>query len=153
MLELIDPIDLRDEAGGIFGYVVDSDAEQVGHYLDEMLFAHTPAVAGWLASHCGRIAVLKHLEVAEDARGQGLGNGFLRAFMEQARLHGADAVLLIADAHEFQVDGFALQEWYEKHAFAPIGMTGCGPVMLYPEDIAEQLCEALDGPGNPGNPD
>jgi GNAT superfamily N-acetyltransferase len=133
---MMEIIDLRDEQGGAFGYVVDSSQEQVGHYLDECLAQHAAAVVRWLRRHYQRVAILKSLEVDDAAQGQGLGTALLTQFMAQAHTHGAPAVLLIADRLALQRDGFVLQAWYERHGFRVVAATGCGPVMVHPGTAA-----------------
>jgi GNAT superfamily N-acetyltransferase len=134
-------LDGNADGGTLDAYRVPACAEQVGNWLcaeagEDIGAAVTRAVR----LLCGSVAICKSIHVDEESRGQGIGGSLLNAMLERC---SADVVLLISDANEGQADGFVLQDWYERNGFARIADTAAGPLMAFPEDVAEGILEIL----------
>lgn len=77
------------------------------------------------------VAILKNINVEEEARGQGVGGQLMEEFMSAAADQGAFTVVLIADLGQTQGSGFDLEKWYEDYGFETVGHDGgSNPVMV-----------------------
>lgn len=115
------------EDGTVSGYVVSSDAEQVVNWLHKHHINDSEIINN-LRSY-DKIAFLNNINVDEDSRGNGIGQDLLESFEEEALSQGVNAIVLIADIHEFQKEGFNLVEWYSRNDYRTILETESGPLM------------------------
>ena len=77
------------------------------------------------------IAILKNINVEEEARGQGVGGQLMDDFMSAVADEASSAMILIADMGEIQDEGFNLEEWYKGYDFETVGRdSGGNPVMV-----------------------
>jgi L-amino acid N-acyltransferase YncA len=75
-------------------------------------------------------ASLGSVGVDLDKRGTGLGKQLVAQFIDAARAHGANSIILLATVDGEQVEGFDLQTWYERLGFNVVTTTEQGlPVM------------------------
>jgi ribosomal protein S18 acetylase RimI-like enzyme len=134
---LIQIIDQEDDEGGVEGYVVDTNQEQLRNYLsgqrvpkdliDELQGRHT------------RIAIIKNVWVNEDQRGTGIGSRLMEAAIDDAASKGAEAVILLAQADDHQ-DQTKLVQWYQSYGFRSVGSTPSG----YPVMVLDMAKDQLD---------
>lgn len=146
-------LDCDTDGGALDAYEVPVEAEQVGNWLGtEVGGALGEALSSAIREDCSVAAILKSLRVDDERRGEGLGSELMDRFLDQV---SADVILLVADAHESQAEGFSLRGWYEDYGFAVVAETNAGPLMVYPEEVAERLVEVVRnlreaaGPGLP----
>ena len=77
------------------------------------------------------IAILKNINVEEEARGQGVGGQLMEEFISAAADQGAFTIVLIADLGQTQGSGFDLEKWYRDYGFETVGFDGGkNPVMV-----------------------
>jgi GNAT superfamily N-acetyltransferase len=96
------------------GVVFDAAGDELDEWFEDMM--DDTFLAGKFR-HYGIVAILYKVVVAEEKRGQGLGDSLLQRFIDEARAYGAEAILLEANTGERQNDGFDLVEWYEGWGF------------------------------------
>ncbi len=138
-------IDLDSDNGNVFGYAISTRLPNIGHYLADFT-PQSEAIAAHLQAAAPCAALIKNMNVDEDARGQGEGNQLMCEFMDDAGDFGAEVMLLVADTGEDQQEGFNLVTWYEGFDFETVLITNAGPLMVYPPEAADALRRAL----NPG---
>lgn len=107
-------IDISNDDGSTFGYVVGINEEQVQnwflkHKLDPKQFTKV--------CQANHVAFLDTMHVNEDSRNEGNGSFFLSEFITEANLAGAGMIVLMCDKAEAQNEGFDLQKWYEDWEF------------------------------------
>lgn len=136
-------IEIDEEYGIVSGYAVETSAVNVDNYLAEYTDKHSD-ISQWLKDNLTRVALLKNIEIGEEFRQQGLGTLMLCNFKAFARQSNAQAILLIADRAEVQIEGFNLKDWYIRHNFVSIAETGCGNLMCYPVAVGLALRQELD---------
>jgi GNAT superfamily N-acetyltransferase len=117
------------DGGSVEGYTVDSSAEQLPNWLARYDIYDDQIVEN-IRSQYQTIAMLNNINVEEDSRGTGMGNDLLESFESEASSHGAQIVLLIADVHESQSEGFDLTSWYERSGYQIMKETNSGPLMI-----------------------
>ena len=122
-------IEIEEEYGSAYGYVVDTKADNFWNMLDDYKVEDDPAILQ-VVQRYARVAVLKNINVNEDERGKGYGDYLLGEFFDQAALDGAGAIFLVADKAEEQAEGFNLQKWYEAFGFETLKQTVAGPLMV-----------------------
>ncbi|RYF05831.1 MAG: N-acetyltransferase, partial [Oxalobacteraceae bacterium] len=116
------------------GYIVATAAEQLDNWLSVRHRVALPEFAVEMRSRFTTIAFLNNINVDEDARGQGLGNQMMSAFIDRAAEHGAEAIILAADLSEEQSAGFDLVQWYRGWGFEIIPSSSSDPLMIMEMD-------------------
>jgi len=129
-------IDYQEDGASCYGYAVSSDKEQVKNYLTKFT-EHSERISSWLKEHCQEIAILKNLYVEDNMRGRGRGSKLLERFLSEAENECVEAIVIISDSAES--NRFKLDEWYGGYGFYRVTDTGCGSVMVYPEEIGMQM--------------
>lgn len=119
--------DTENDEGNIFGYVVDTDEEQlvnyfvINHGVDE-------SVINAIRNKYDTVAIARGMTVEDEYMNRGLGTELLEAFIEEAAENGAQAILCVADIYED--NEFDLVKWYERWGFKTIVQTSAGPMMV-----------------------
>lgn len=131
-------IELSEDGGSLFGYVVDASEVNLANYFDDHI-DYASQVMDLLRERREVVALLRNLAVDEDCRGQGIGSALVSRFLEEAEKAGATAFILISDENESQADGFVLAEWYESFGFERALASNEGPIMVIPECLADAL--------------
>lgn len=133
-------IDISEDCGSLFGYVVSCSESNVGNYLDKHT-EHADEIVRKLRSIGDgvKVALLCNMHVESDSRGNGVGSQLMNDFISQAFDAGASVFLLISDSQEIQDDGFDLKSWYESFGFVAVLEAGAGPLMAMPNSVAELL--------------
>lgn len=125
-------IEIMEPYGSAYGYVVDLTEDNFWNMLDDYKVEDDPEVLAALKPYQS-IAVLKNINVDEEARGKGYGNHLMGEFIDEASNRGAEIILLIADKAEAQAEGFNLVQWYEGFGFRILKQTVAGPLMITEE--------------------
>lgn len=76
------------------------------------------------------VAFLNNINIDEEYRGMGYGNGLYSDFEQECYENGAHSILLESDNDESQVKGFNLDNWYKSLDFDIIGNEGGNSIML-----------------------
>lgn len=136
------PINLSVENGSIEGYAVPVSSENIVNFLSgEVGGSVGQQVIFVLQRSVDRVAVIKSLHVDEEFRGNGIGAQLVSDFLEAS---GSDCIVLLADAHESQKDGFDLERFYESFDFEAAYSTPAGPLMIFPVDLAQTVKEYIE---------
>jgi len=69
-----------------------------------------------------RVALIEDIEVAERARGRGIGTAILRELVEQARVHGATRLWLHASSMDHPDWQHSLEVFYTDRGFHYVGL-------------------------------
>jgi GNAT superfamily N-acetyltransferase len=133
-------INIDNDYGSIFGYVVNTEEEQPENFLYDYT-DHAPLIAEWLSENCDSVAIFKNLSVEPEKRGQGHGSRLMDEAMDEASC--ACAYMLISDRGESQAEGFVLDDFYARRGFEVVTETNAGNLMVAPGWVAQQLREAL----------
>jgi GNAT superfamily N-acetyltransferase len=106
--------DTENDEGNIFGYVVDTDEEQLVNYF---VYNHgiSESIIDKIRSKYNTVAVARGMVVEEEYKNRGLGTELLQAFIDEAAAEGAEAILCVAD-----------KSW----GFEIITQAGSGPMMV-----------------------
>ena len=127
-------INIDEEGGNVFG-VVHSDMQTLENWADKERIDR-PLIDDLSPP----VAVLKNINVEEEARNRGIGASLLKRFLDET---GDMPVLLISDDSE--TNAFSLTDWYGDYGFETIGKAGGLPVMLKDESRMQSLDEgAID---------
>ena len=141
-------ISISKDEGSAEGYAVGAGSVNLQNYLTgETEFAEI--ILAVIREKVETIAVFKSLRVDEDSRGAGIGRKLVSEFMAEAEAD-AEAVILLADAHESQVEGFVLERFYEGFKFERVADTSAGPLMVFPADLATHIRARLAAVQAPG---
>lgn len=119
--------DTENDEGNIFGYVVDTDEEQLVNYF-VLNHGVSKLVINEIRRAFDTVAVLRNVVVEDEYMNRGHGTELMEAFIEEAAENGAQAILLVADTLED--NEFDLVKWYEGWGFESIAQTGSGPMMV-----------------------
>lgn len=122
-------IDISTENGTAEGYTVKSHAVQLRNWL-ENFHIHDEELISQIRSKYDNIGFLNNINVDQGCQGQGIGTELLTEFEQEARIKMADAILLVADIHETQEQGFDLVRWYKSHKYEILIETSSGPLMI-----------------------
>jgi GNAT superfamily N-acetyltransferase len=111
--------DTENDEGNIFGYVVDTDEEQLVNYF---VYNHgiSESIIDKIRSKYNTVAVARGMVVEEEYKNRGLGTELLQAFIDEA--------VCVADA--FEDNDFDLVKWYKSWGFEIITQAGSGPMMV-----------------------
>lgn len=115
--------------GTIEGYSIFSYAEQLPNWLSKYDINDSNIIDNIRSSY-QKIAMINNINVDEDSRGQGTGSDLLESFESEAASHGCQAILLVSDIHESQVEGFNLTDWYSRMGYQKIINSPSGPLMI-----------------------
>lgn len=135
-------IELTIDHGSIFGYVVDASEPNIENYLMQ----HTnlgKSIAFRLAQRNEVVALLRNLHVDLEHRGQGVGSELVLSFLQEAEQAGATCYVLLSDDGEEQINNLDLKAWYEKFGFSGVLCTESGPLMVMPDNVADDLTDFL----------
>jgi GNAT superfamily N-acetyltransferase len=99
----------------------------------------------WLREHVERVAILKHIEVDDDFRGQGYGKALMLQFTDEVAKAGCKVILLVAKPEDDPQDGFDLQQWYENMGCGAVVDCNVGQIMAWPAAVAAKLCNVIAG--------
>jgi GNAT superfamily N-acetyltransferase len=116
-----------DEEGNIFGYVVDTEEEQLVNYF-VMNHGVDMDVINAIKAEYSTIAIARGMTVDEEHKNKGHGTELLGEFIEAAASEGAEAIFCVADIYED--NDFDLVKWYESWGFQTITQTSAGPMMV-----------------------
>lgn len=116
-----------DEEGNIFGYVVDTDEEQLVNYF-VLNHGVKESVINAIRKKYSTVAVARNISVDEEHQNKGHGTELMGAFIEEVAGEGAEAILCVADTLED--NEFDLVKWYEGWGFETVAQTGSGPFMV-----------------------
>jgi GNAT superfamily N-acetyltransferase len=119
--------DTENDEGNIFGYVVDTDEEQLVNYF-VMNHGVSMDVIDAIKAEYKTIAIARGMTVEDEHMNKGHGTELLEAFIEEAAENGAQAILIVADIYED--NEFDLVKWYERWGFQTITQTSAGPMMI-----------------------
>ena len=125
----VDHINIQHDAGSAEGYCVNGNAEQIPNWLQGRHGIYDAIILEKL-HRFSKLAFLNNLNVEESLRGNGIGSSLLDDFLSEAFDKGANAIVLLADEGESQVDGFDLVAWYEGRGFVAVYETPSGPLMI-----------------------
>ena len=134
-------VDVDDEHGSVYAYRVHADAEQVTNRLIDWLGVKAAdAMAQVIRISCQEVVMCQSIHVDKEYRGQGIGTRLLGDLLDAC---DDVPVFLLCDRHEAQAPGFNLKKWYEAHGFREVSETSSGPLMVCPEDKAEEILRSL----------
>lgn len=120
-------IDLSYEYGCVYGYVVDSSAENLENWMEDKGYSKTSLQ--YIRSNYKRVAIIKNLWMEEEHRGQGYGTKLMEEAIEEAQQLGAKAILLEADTGE--QNAFDLVQWYKDvFGFRVVEKENSYPLMI-----------------------
>jgi GNAT superfamily N-acetyltransferase len=128
--------------GSLEAYEVSISEEQVSNWITSQV-ADTKIANNLLVivrDLCKSVAIAKSIFVEEKSRGQGIGGDLIQLLLNDST---SDVLFLVADQHESQDEGFILYKWYESVGFKRILHTSAGPLMAYPEAMADRILEKL----------
>ena len=115
----------RDESSAE-GYIVTSP-EQIPNWLQKNGYHNEKLIKR--INEFDTVCFFTNMYVAEENRGQGVGNYLVESFIEQASSNGADVIYLSADTSDEQAEGFDLIKWYKKWGWEIIDSTTSYPLM------------------------
>lgn len=128
---------IQRDHGAVEAYVCGRDDENWLNYLDEMGMrsAMIDAIA---AAPVARVAVLRDIDVDEDARGKGLGTSLMNDIMAAFEQQGAEVVLIFADMQV--TNEFDLVRWYRNWGFESVDRDELSPCMMIgPEGLIAEV--------------
>ena len=112
-----------DVKGGNISGVIHKDKQRILNWAEKERIS--PEAINIISKLQTPMAILKNINVEEEARNQGTGTDLLQQFLDKAYNM---PILLISD--EGEENAFGLTSWYEKYGFEYIGESGGYPVLL-----------------------
>ena len=127
MQQCID-IEHESEKGSISGYISD-DSTYLTNYLSEFLSNDqiNEILTALSSKETSQYAIIKNINVDEDARNQGIGTNLMECFLDECYVAETEYCFLISDTNES--NEFDLVNWYESFDFKPIAKMGVGILM------------------------
>jgi hypothetical protein len=118
--------------GSLLGGVLENDKDLAAWAEQEIVspaLTEMPKRRKFMKQFKGmKVGVIDDMHIYQ--RGKGHGSKMLEDFIKRCKAAGCSAVLLQAGVYEPQQAGFSLVEWYERHGFKTMEISGGLPLMV-----------------------
>jgi len=125
-----------DVKGGNISGVIHKDKQRILNWAEKERIS--PEAINIISKLQTPMAILKNINVEEEARNQGTGTDLLQQFLDKAYNM---PILLISD--ESEDNAFGLTDWYTKYGFEHVGESGGHPVLLRKADEGDEYSDKI----------